>query len=239
VFVPKAFVDNLEITSQQRNRPAPVAIVWRGVEIISADEVAVPSSVGVPVTLEAGGRLVLSGVLRHRDGGDFEVGDHIVTLNIERAVPTLESPSGSPWHGRYVGVGDIAVRVKQLRTAADTRRLRLNDAAKASSREDDTSALQLYLAMIRDDPSDREARAGAGASYMHLRRFTEAIAELELVLPFHAGLRSAVPSWLAYSYLALGEDQKAEAVLISAHGAEVARRELEDLRRAVRSEPVR
>jgi thioredoxin-like negative regulator of GroEL len=66
---------------------------------------------------------------------------------------------------------------------------------------------------------------------MNLGRFREAIAELERVLPSLKD-RSAVPAWLAFSYVSVGDIAKAEAVLTSAHGADAAKRELQDLRAA-------
>ena len=67
---------------------------------------------------------------------------------------------------------------------------------------------------------------------MELGRFKEAIAEFELVLPNNVGERSLLAGWLAYSYLSVGEDQKAEDLLVSTYGNEDGRRQLQQFRAA-------
>ena len=109
----------------------------------------------------------------------------------------------------------------------------LPDGPVPSTGEDDANAaLREYLQLVQQNPSDLAAHAGAGQAYMELGRFREAITEFELVLPNYVGERSLLPAWLAYSYLAVGEDQKAEALLVSRFGRESGARQLQQFRDA-------
>jgi hypothetical protein len=232
LLVEPSFVDDVDVTWHHDRRAIPVSIQWRDAEVTTPDDIVIPVTLRTAITLEPGARLTLDGVIRKRGDDDsaFGLGEHRLTINLERAVRSLQSPAGTPWVGRYVESGDITVRVIEARTATDVRRKRLFDASKAMARDDANGALREYLQLIKQNPSDIAAHAGAGQAYMELRRFREAIAEFELVLPNYASERSLIPGWLAYSYLSVGEDQKAEALLVSTYGPEAGRRQLQQFR---------
>lgn len=234
VLVQPSFVDNVDVTWHQGGRAVPVTVQWRDAEVITSDDTVIPVTLRTAVTLEPGGRLTLDGVIRKRgdDDSSFGLGEHRLTFNLVKAVHSLQTPLGTPWIGRYVESGDITVRMIEMRTASDARRKGFADASKAMARDDANAALREYLQLIQQNRSDIAAHAGAGQAYMELGRFREAIAEFELVLPSSVGERSLIPDWLAYSYLVVGQDQKAEALLVSTYGNEVGRRQLQQFRTA-------
>jgi hypothetical protein len=234
LLVQPSFVDNVDVMWHDGGRAIPVTIQWRDAEFVTPDDIAIPLTLRTAITLEPGSRLTLDGVIQKRgdDDSSFGFGEQRLTINLERAVRSLQTPLGTPWVGRYVESGDVTLRVIEVRTAIDARRKRLADASKAMARDDAKAALQDYLQLIQQNPSDIAAHTGAGQAYMELRRFREAIAEFELVLPNYVGERSMLPDWLAYSYLSVGEDQKAEALLVSTYGNEAGRRQLQQFRAA-------
>lgn len=233
LLVQPSFVDNVDVTWHHDLRAVPVTIQWRDAEVTTPDDIVIPVTLRTAITLEAGGLLTLEGVIQKRgDDSAFGLGEHRLSLNLERAVRSLQSAAGTPWVGRYVESGDITVRMVEVRTATDARRKGLADASKAMARDDPNAALRDYLQLIKQNPSDIAAHAGAGQAYMELRRFREAIAEFELVLPNYVGERSLIPGWLAYSYLSVGQEQKAEALLVSTYGPEAGRRQLQQFRAA-------
>lgn len=67
-------------------------------------------------------RIVFSGVIRPVSGR-FRVAEHQLTVDIERGVQSLGTPD-LPWPGRYVGQGNLTIRVRELRTLSDVRRQR-------------------------------------------------------------------------------------------------------------------
>ena len=234
LLVQPSFIDNVDVTWHHDGRAVPVTIQWRAAEVIAPDEITIPVALRIAIALEPGGRLTLDAVIQKggNDDSAFGLGEHRLTLNLQRAVRSLQSPLGTPWVGRYVESGDITVRVIEARTETDARRKRLADASKAMARDDANAALREYLQLVQQDPSDIAAHTGAGQAYMELGRFKEAIAEFELVLPNNVGERSLLPGWLAYSYLSVGEDQKAETLLVSTYGNEAGRRQLQQFRAA-------
>jgi len=234
LLVQPSFIDNVDVTWHHDGRAVPVTIQWRAAEVIAPDEITIPVALRIAIALEPGGRLTLDAVIQKggNDDSAFGLGEHRLTVNLEGAVRGLQSPLGTPWVGRYVESGDITVRVIEARTATDARRKRLADASKAMARDDANAALREYLQLVQQNPSDIAAHAGAGQAYMELGRFREAIVEFELVLPNNVGERSLLPGWLAYSYLSVGEDQKAETLLVSTYGNEAGRRQLQQFRAA-------
>ena len=234
LLVQPSFIDNVNVTWNRDGRAVPITVQWLDAELITPDEIAIPVTLRTAITLEPGARLTLDGVIRKRGDDDsaLGLGEHRLTLNLQRAVRSVQSPLGTPWVGRYVESGDITVRMIEMRTATDARRKRLADASKAMARSDSNAALREYLQLVQQNPSDIAAHAGAGQAYMELGRFREAIVEFELVLPNILGERSLLLGWLAYSYLSVGEDHKAEALLVSTYGNEAGRRQLQQFRAA-------
>jgi tetratricopeptide (TPR) repeat protein len=233
--MPPVFLERTGIAWNEAGRAVATAIEWERADIVTADGITLPTGIEATHILGPGDRVVFSGVLRKQaDNGPFRLGEHRLTLDLQGAVRTLQSPPGVEWNGRYVENGDVTIRFVEPRNAADRRRKRMQDAARAMAQDDVTAALADYLQAIRDDPTDINAHAGAGQAYMLLGRFREAVAELEQVLPHRRSERSLVPVWLAFSYLSMNDNAKAEAVLTSVYGTEAARRELEVLQAAAR-----
>jgi hypothetical protein len=160
--IPTAFIENLNITGHHGEVDIPVTVDWRAAAIVTPDEITLPVSIGAGAALEPGGHLVLNAVIRPRQG-IFRLGGAPLTLDIERAAKTLLSPSGGSWDGRYPGKDDITIRIVEVRTAGDLRRKRMHEAATASAHDDDAGALRLYLDIVRDNPSDNDARLGIGS----------------------------------------------------------------------------
>jgi hypothetical protein len=233
--MPPEFLQRGRIGWQEGGRTVSIAVEWQKAEIVTVDSIDVPSWVSSTQVLAPGDRVHCSGVIRREDSGTpFGLAEHRLTLDLGSAVRTLQSPAGTEWNGRIVERGEVTLRVLEVRNAADVRRKRMHDAARAAARDDYATALREYLQVLRDDPGGIDAHAGAGKMYMWLGRFREAVIEFEQVLPSYVGVRSALPSYLAFSYLSVGDSAKAEALLRSAYGPEGARRELEVLRAAVR-----
>jgi len=147
----------------------------------------------------------------------------------------IRDAAGKPWGGHHGEDATIAVRVTEPRTPDERRRASVAAANAAMLKSDAGSALRHFAEMLRADPNDLEAQYGSAQAYLDLRRYREAAAAFEAILPrLPKGERTAAYDDAAFAHLALGEDARAEAILVNRYGPDAAKRRLASLRESLR-----
>jgi tetratricopeptide (TPR) repeat protein len=116
------------------------------------------------------------------------------------------------------------------------RRANLVAADAAMSKGDAALAVRHYAELLRMNSDNIVAQSGIGLAYLELHRYREAVDAFERAIArVPRGERSGLYNSAAYAYVALGDDVRAEAILAKAYGPESAKRQLAEIREAVRS----
>jgi tetratricopeptide (TPR) repeat protein len=187
--------------------------------------------VGQPFTVEAGDRFDLTGSLRRDGGPPFAEVNHKLKVLVEQAVLTLRlKDRTTPWKGRFEPEGDLLLRFTPPVTVSDKRLSKLLEGRRALDRNDNAAALGHFGELLKLDPGDEGARAGIGEAYLNLGRFSEAAREFEALLPSVRETKSSICFSLAYAYVALADQQKAESTLRLVVPADQISRVIENIR---------
>ena len=228
---PSSFLGNLGVRLERAQRVVPSRIAWQRIEVALTDED--PTEVGLTASfnVQPEGVVRFHGALTTAESGTFSPGDYSVRFDFRRAVAVLRDGNDKPWTGYYGDEGTLAVRVTEPRTLAEQRRANSAAADAALLRGDAAAALRPLTDMLRADPNDVEALYGIARAYKELRRYREAAAAFENLLPrVPRGERTSVYDEAATVYLELGDDARAEATLVTRYGADAGKRRLAQLK---------
>lgn len=235
IVVPASFPDQISLTLERDGRAFPMKVQWVSTEVSRADDEFASVTFAAPLTVEPEGVLRLTARLTPQGRDVFPAGTYVVSLNTMKAADRIERARGGPWRGHHPGEGTVTINIIDPQTPEELRRADLTAGNDALSRDDAASAVKHFEELVRRNPADLEAQAGAGQAYLDLKRYKEAAAAFELVLPsLRRGERSLLYTQAAFAYLALGQDGRAQQILTAAYGAESAKRQLAELREALR-----
>ena len=213
LVLPANFVQTLRLrVLNQSGRNEPVETRWSAGRLVtSSGDHAI--TVGEATTLWPDDRVEIQGSLAKPDELEFTPGVYSVVIDVRSAARGIRTNAGTAWSGRYEAEGTVRVQVIEPRTAAERRTQAIIEAHRALEDERLEDALTRFSALVQANPSDLEARGGAGRVYLELGRFKEAVAEFEAVLPSVAGHRSMLYVWLAHAYVGIGNMARAESLL--------------------------
>lgn len=227
------FLAELRVTVMDGAVAVPTLITWESRRAINSATVDVVGA-GETVVLEPDARFESTALLRRISGEPFSAAEYRVAVSLVNAVQDLKLAGGRAWQGKYVPDGEIVVRVSEPRTVGDQRKFHLTEGQRALSRGDGMNALGHFRNAQGIDPENLQARAGLGEAFLQLGQFLNAVAEFERVLPTLRGERSPLYLSLAYSYVGLGNDQKAAAVLAVMMNKDAIQPQLEKMRQDIR-----
>jgi predicted Zn-dependent protease len=160
-------------------------------------------------------------------------GEQELQMNVTAAVESLTWSDGTAWRGRYRAYISVLVRVRKPTTLAERRAYHLAEGGAALSQGQPEATRRHATEVLRESPNDRVARYMLGNAFFAMRRYLEAIAEYEIVKPA-TPRRSILYLQLAYSYLAIGDEQRAEITLRGVQPPNEVQRSLETMRAALR-----
>ena len=192
----------------------PVSVRW-------LNEVSLPSENGSVTTFpgdqpveiaqaEVASWLV---VLERSDGIPFGAGEYVVSVDtpVQAAVRKAD---GAVWKGRSsLGAWKLRLTVRPPTTAGERVGMHRWMARDAERRRAYDEALDAYSRLIAENPTDRDAKLNQADVLMILRRYREAIARYEEVLPAFSNTMTAHRSYLARAYVAIGDEGQARRVL--------------------------
>lgn len=202
----------LELLVDGEPRRGELELAWAKSEqryAFFGDLPEVPSRAGV---LESSVGLKTELTLRRRGGSPWGAGRYEIRLVVDPQAVTLAD--GSPWTGRG-GVAGVRFELRE-EDSAEARllalKIRASDAFGAGRYRE---AAERWAEVVDLDAADDDGWAGLGASYYQLGDHGGAVECLEKVVPAMAekGLHSALPLFLAESYVAIGELEKARETL--------------------------
>jgi tetratricopeptide (TPR) repeat protein len=219
---------------ERAGRVVPVKIGWERIEVALPDDEPAEVSAVVPFNLVPQGVVRCHGVVTPAAIDAFAPADYTMLLNLHPAFAAVRDGTGARWTGHYPDDGSIAVRVIEPRTPDEHRRSNLAAANAALLRDDAAAALTPLIEMLRADPNDLDALSGSALAFLDLRRYREAAAAFERLLPrVPVGERTTVFEDAAFAYVALGLEARAEAILTTRYGASEAKRRMVRIRNAV------
>ena len=141
----------------------------------------------------------------------------------------------SPWTGRIISSGAIRLRVRRIAAPADRAKYHEIEAADAIRREDYAKALSEFRLMNAVKQGDVNAEVGMGNALLHLGRFAEAAAALEMA--WKRGPDRHVGATLALAYVAVGRTNEADALVRRLYSPEAAREVSERIRQSAAALP--
>jgi len=101
------------------------------------------------------------------------------------------------------------------------------EAQESLNRRDYAQALRGYRELLGLDQDDADARGGAGMAYFGLGQYDKAVLDFEKCLAGGQGRGGLITRFLAYAYVALGQEAKAAAALASVLPADEVARQIE------------
>jgi tetratricopeptide (TPR) repeat protein len=202
----------LEVRFAEANRETPVTVEWLP-EVQLRGDITPHVQIG-PVYLEphtgAGWRVVV----RRQDGERFLAGEYVITFWMHQLLSAVRTTDDRAWTGRvFDGPGKVALVVNPATTPGDRAKMHNMRAREATMRRAFLEALDAYSLASAADPANIEAREGAGYVYMSLRRYREAIAQFETVVPAFSNGLSPARLTLARAYMAINDEAGAVRVL--------------------------
>jgi tetratricopeptide (TPR) repeat protein len=189
--------------------------------------------VGLAVTLGPGDSYGRTGVLT----AELADGEQLLRLNVTAAAEAVTWSDGTPWRGRLSPDLAAVVRVLKPQTVEERHYYHLIESSVALRRGDTEAALRHAREVLQESPNDQRGHYALANIFLKLGRFREAILELELVKPPRPD-RSLIYDQLAYAYLAVGDEHKAEATLREIRSADDSRAFLEKMRELLRRDGV-
>jgi tetratricopeptide (TPR) repeat protein len=235
VVVPYDFHAKLRVSIARDTKSYPINVEWtRAGHQTQSAHIAIP--LGLPVTLAPGESLSVSGVLRN--GLPQGEGQYEIVTNISEAAKGLRWADATPWTGQSPPQGSVTIRVLKPRNDADRWQYHLTESTFASLRSDSAAAISHARELLKLRPGAPAGHYHLGNAYFAASRYKEAAAEFEVVLPSLQQRRSPAFQKLAYSYLALGEDQKAEATIRLVQSGDAVTQTLDEMRRNLRRQGV-
>jgi hypothetical protein len=235
LIFPSSWTTELGLRVERAGHVVPAKPAWERIEVALPADEPTDVSLTTPFTVAPEGVARFHGVLTPTALEAFGPGDYTVLLNLGLAFAAVRDGAGKRWAGHHAEEGSIAVRVTEPRTPAEHQRANANAANAALLRGDAAGAVRHFTEVLRTDPNDLEALYGSGVAYLDLRRYRDAAAAFETVIPrMPTGVRTTIYYDVAFAYLALGEDARAEAILTKRYGATEGKRQLARIREAAR-----
>jgi tetratricopeptide (TPR) repeat protein len=232
---PPSFTNDLGVRVERGGMAVPSQVNWERIEVARQDDDPAEVSATTAFTVASQGFARFHGALARTDAATFAPGDYSVLFSLQRSMGAIRDAAGKSWGGHYAEDGMISVRVTEPRTPAEQRRARVAAANAAMLKGDAGGALRYFAEMLRAEPDDLEAQYGSAQAYLDLRRYREAASMFEAVLPrLPKGERTTAYDDAAFTHLALGEDARAEAILVNRYGPDAAKRRLASLRESLR-----
>ena len=212
--MPSTFHGYLAIGVRRSGLNFPINITWKSVEIVTPNGERRRAADGGNI-LEPGGSLKCTAALVPSDGtSQFTAAAYQIRVNVEKSAQSLMLSDGTTsWIGRFVSEAETSVLLAERpATPGEQRGQLLLEGGAALDRGDAAGALVSYGQLLRLDASDRYARFGVGLAYFSLGRFREALVAFEALAPKADGSWTPVRVNLAETYLALGMENKANAL---------------------------
>lgn len=210
-----------------------LSVEWEDVNHIS-ELVADIVPAGLAITLGPGDTYSGAAVLAAR----LTDGEQRLTMKVTAAIEALTWSDGTPWRGRHFGDAQLVVRVPKPETLAERRSYHLIESNVAFKRGDTDAALRHARDVLKENPKDAGGHDALARVFMKLGRYRDAIAELQLVKTMLPRPGTLIDLSLAYSYLAIGDEQKATELVRAVYPPADVRPTLEQMRAALRPEGV-
>jgi len=166
------------------------------------------------LTILPGDSVTATGMIR-TSSGQFIAGRYRLVVEFAGAKSRMSEHSARPWRGTFVETATFVIAIRPVVTRDEQVHALEIATGRARVRRDHEEALQLARRLIALAPERKTAHAIAGTSLMNLRRFSEAARELEQAI---APDQTTAAGILLLTYVALGQDTRAEAFARERYG---------------------
>jgi len=188
----------------------PIETEWNSAIHLSGD--SIDSPVG-PIRLAAGTGFGWTVSIHRKDRATFTSGSYELTLSVADALRSLRENETKPWTGHAVEMTTLHISIAPPESNEERALMYGTSAAAAMNEHRPADAVRLFGLAVDAVPDDVRTLSGLGMAYLSLNRYREAISAYERALPLLKGERNFVAESLAFSYVAIGDEQNAARVL--------------------------